>query len=222
QFESEVSPSGLAFLADHQVFGTAIMPAAAFVEMGLAAAAKVFGSDERVLRDLVIGQALAFRDGAPRTVQLVVEPESDGAARFQVSSLGDDEETWVTHVSGSIGRLSSDERVRSPEPLDAVRARCSERISADAHYAGLQARGLAFGPSLRGVGEIWRRDGEALGQVHLPEAQAAEAATYQLHPALLDACLQILAAALPQVSGTYLPIGIERCRLHARAATEVW
>src|SRR5581483_10214584 len=81
QFESEVSPSGLAFLADHRVFGTAIMPAAAFVEMGLAAAAKVFGSDERVLRDLVIGQALAFRDGAPRTVQLVVEPESDGAAR---------------------------------------------------------------------------------------------------------------------------------------------
>ena len=44
QFENQISLESHPFLKDHQFFGTAVFPAAAFVEMTLAAATQVFGS----------------------------------------------------------------------------------------------------------------------------------------------------------------------------------
>lgn len=59
------------------------------------------------------------------------------------------------------------------------------------------------------MAQIWRRDGEALGQIFPTEAVKVESG-YVLHPALLDAALQIMAAALPRSPNVYLPIHFEK------------
>jgi NADPH:quinone reductase-like Zn-dependent oxidoreductase/SAM-dependent methyltransferase/acyl carrier protein len=106
--------------------------------------------------------------------------------------------------------------------LTDIRARCDTRISAESHYAVLRAKGLQFGPSLRGVGEIRRREDEALARVELPESLWREAGAYRIYPALLDACMQTVAAALPENSDLYMPLNIERIQVFGDFGATLW
>ena len=75
---------------------------------------------------------------------------------------------------------------------------------------------------MRGVQAIWRRDGEALGKIERTPAVAADSTRYLLHPALLDAHLQILAAALPGTPGVYLPFSIDHYQVYRPETTPCW
>ena len=70
------------------------------------------------------------------------------------------------------------------------------------------------------VAGVWRTDGEALAEVRLPAD--VDTAAYEVHPALLDACLQPIAAVLPDRSASYLPVSVERVERHARPTARCW
>jgi len=210
QFEATLRGDDLPYLADHQVQGRVILPATGFLEMALAASRLVYGSP-RAVSDVVISESLAFEAGETRTLQLLLRREQQG---FEIVSLGADEpdDAWHTHVQGSFVQPASS---AVHEPADAIRARCRDEVDAATHYAQLAARQLAFGPALQGVQRIVRRDGEALGEIALPPA--AGRAGYVLHPALLDAALQVMAAALPAEAAAgraYLPLAIGQLAVH--------
>jgi hypothetical protein len=61
-----------------------------------------------------------------------------------------------------------------------------------------QERDIHYGPSFQAIERLWyapeTEKEEALAQIRLPEGLTEEA--YTLHPALLEACLQVLAAPL--------------------------
>ena len=104
--------------------------------------------------------------------------------------------------------------------------RCRETIAGADLYEGLRERGLEYGQSFRGVEQLWRRDGEALGRLRLTEAVATQKNGHKIHPALLDACFQVLAAALPKGSAEgddlYLPVGLARLHLDDLPDAELW
>ncbi|MGH8046426.1 MAG: thioester reductase domain-containing protein, partial [Chthoniobacterales bacterium] len=77
-----------------------------------------------------------------------------------------------------------------------------------------------YGPAFRGLKNCYRANGEALGEVRLAEGLSPD--DFQFHPALLDSCLQVAIAALPELRGAYLPVGIGRFRLHQRPGATVW
>ncbi|HEY1279363.1 MAG TPA: SDR family NAD(P)-dependent oxidoreductase [Acidimicrobiales bacterium] len=215
-FESHLGVDTLRLLDDHRVFGRAILPATAYLELALAAATET-GRDLG-LDDVVIHEALVAGDEPLHTVQTIVEPDSTGAA-FKVFSQIDGADRWTLHASGRIGAAA----VEPGEPLavDTIEARHAEPIDADDHYTRLRQHGLDFGPALQGVRRIWTGDGEAFGEIALPAAQTGALATYRLHPALLDAGLQTL-AALAAGDDTYLPVGIDRVRLVGAPTAEAW
>ncbi len=81
----------------------------------------------------------------------------------------------------------------------------------------MRKRGLDFGPSLRNVRQVWVTaedaaggGGEAIGEVALGAAEAAEISRYTVHPALVDAAIQVLAELAWVGDDTYLPISIDR------------
>ncbi|SHN35289.1 type I polyketide synthase [Rhizobacter sp. OV335] len=210
QFEATLRADDLPYLADHNVQGRLILPATGFLEMALAASRLVSGA-ARAVADVVISEPLVFAPGEVRTLQLLLRRDADS---FEILSLGDGEadEAWHTHVQGSYAEIDASP---SHESADAIRARCTESIDAGAHYANLAARQLVFGPALQGVQRLLRRDGEALGEIVLPPA--AGRADYVMHPALLDASLQVMAAALPAQAAAgraYLPLAIGRVAVH--------
>lgn len=220
-FERVLGSDDLPFLVDHQVNGRAILPATGFIEMALAAGRQVWGSLP-ALQDVVISEPLAFAPGETRTVQVLVRQAAPGQGTFEVLSQGEDEgedDTWHLHVQGAYAAMTPPDAL---EAVNAVLARCTEALDGATHYARLDERHLTFGPSLQGVRGIHRCDGEGLGEIALPAS--AGAGDYVLHPALLDACLQVMAAALPESTATgkaYLPMSIEQIRVHRSPPADV-
>ncbi|HTA14861.1 MAG TPA: SDR family NAD(P)-dependent oxidoreductase, partial [Solirubrobacteraceae bacterium] len=87
----------------------------------------------------------------------------------------------------------------------------------------LAEHGLEYGPVFRGLGDVWRLDGELFAEVTLPESEHDRARLFGMHPALLDAALHcggLRDAGLERPSGTVpLPFCWRDVRLR-RAGSE--
>lgn len=225
QFEAEIAPEDLSYLNDHRIFGRPILPAAAFVEMGITAGAK---SGNHNLDDLVIQSPMAFDDATSRVLQTIVSPD-DGGDRLQIFSRALESDEWVLHAEGRLS-LRDDSEPSEPVDLDTIRTRCPKTLDVDEHYTALADRGIELGQSLRAVRHISRGEHEALAEIVLG-TEEDEAGEYVVHPALLDGAFQTLAAAVSGNNDAYLPIAVERVRVvgepgvtaycHARMRTAV-
>ena len=226
RFESDIGQDSPALLGHHRIHETAILPATAYLEMALAAGAAVFKSDHLVVEQVVFQQALILPEEHPKTVQLVMTPDGAAAASIRIFSCAahetDEEPSWTLHVFGKVG---VHEQAQTPAQVDlaAMQARCTEELSGEDYYQRFSEGGIALG-SFRPIAHLWRRDGEALGQIRLSDEVGLEAGAYQLHPALLNACFQVLGAAFPATGAqeTYLPVGIERAAVFGRPGPDMW
>ncbi|MDE2886321.1 MAG: SDR family NAD(P)-dependent oxidoreductase, partial [Chloroflexota bacterium] len=215
-FETEILPTDPAWLNDHRVFGRVIAPGALYGAMAAASAqGAVVVEEMQLLTPLVLpeqdSEGANGREG--RSVQMVLDaPEGTSPRRFEIFSRGDAEEGWTLHARGQV----------SPGP-----ARQSQRVDADALKAGMSKEDLSafyrsraeaninLGPLFRTLQTVWSGEGEAVGEIVLPEA--LDGAGLPVHPVLLDGCFQVMAAARGRSGledgATYLPFGWERLSL---------
>ncbi len=219
-YETEIGTDTHPFLADHRVFGAMVFPAAGYFEMALAAARKTLGDDAVSLEDVEIGGALAIADGERTAVQIVVEPLAGGAAGFKVfSQPASASDSWHLHASGRSVRSGS--APAAAVDIEAVRARCQHPVEVAAHYEKVRGAGVEFGPDFRGVTQLAAGEGEAIGRIALPRNLQPDAAAYAIHPALLDAGLQVLGAAMVDEE-TYLPASLDSYRLSGAVPAQLW
>jgi phthiocerol/phenolphthiocerol synthesis type-I polyketide synthase D len=108
------------------------------------------------------------------------------------------------------------------DALQTIRDRCVDVIPGSEFYQHLKESGLDVHPSIRGVRQIWRRDGEALGEVELKGREIED--VDDMSAALLDSCLQVSLAALPlnhaTTSGQVLYIPWELAKVDIRGRLE--
>jgi acyl transferase domain-containing protein/acyl carrier protein len=210
QFEQQVGDDSPRFLADHKIHGRPVFPAAAYVEMALAAAESVFGPGAHGVSDLIFAQPLTLSPGRLAALQTVVTTDAFGAASIEILSSDADGEGWTRHAAATLQCGAPEADVR--ESLAAVRARCTEQVSAEALLDWYRARGIEYGPAFRALESVWRGTGEAVGQLRWPEAVLQESGRYRLHPAITDACMQALAAALPDRddAAAYVPLNVSQ------------
>ena len=227
QFEQQLSATAPAFLADHVIHGRVIVPATAFVETCFAAARSLWGPGEHRIGDLVITQPLVLDREEGTLVQTIIAPDANGRASLQVFSCNPadgDQETWTPHVAANLERANKSGDTEYREAFDVVRARCTQPWSAEEIYAWYRARGIGYGARFACLEQVWRGEREAIGMVRWPDSVDAEAATYRLHPAVVDACLQTLAAALPADEGdtTFVPVNIAQVVTHEGCGRIRW
>jgi myxalamid-type polyketide synthase MxaE and MxaD len=193
-WQQELEPTSAPFIGEHRLQGEAVVPAAAFLEMALAAAAKTFGPVPCAVERLRFEQMLVLREGEPRQVQALAT-EAAGAFAFQVASrpaAAREGDAWTVHVRATL-RAAAMPPPASTEPFEARRERCAEHLPATAFYKAVARQGVAYGPSLQAVRDLWRGPGEAVAKLDVP---AGDQGPYRLSPALLDGALQTLLAAL--------------------------
>lgn len=198
----------LPYLADHTVADAVVFPAAGYVEMALGA----FGPSI-VLEELAFDRmALLTEDGSAH-VQLI-----EDSGRFQVYSRVRNDEEWVRCAHGTV--RPGDQVPPMAEPPSSVRDRCSTEVAVTEHYARYAERAIDYGPTFRGVQQIWAGDGEGIALV----ASTAPSSDYVCHPALLDACFQVLGSVLLDrlSTGGIIPVRIDRLRMHRRPGDRVW
>ncbi|AUX47812.1 polyketide synthase [Sorangium cellulosum] len=228
-WEQELGGAALSYLTDHRVEEEAVLPAAAYLEMALAAAAEVYGAGPHAVARVTFERMLTLPADGSRWVHVALAGGEAAPPSFQVFTREHEGVDWTRHAHGDV-EVRRDGGGVAPrhEAAREIQARCPAPLSAAEHYARMEARAIHYGERFRGVKRLWLGAREALGEVQLPDAVAAQPPAYQLHPALLDACFQVLAAlfiadgAVRAGEDAFVPVSVERVCVHRAPAREVW
>lgn len=107
---------------------------------------------------------------------------------------------------------------------ESVQARCTTELSGAEFNERLRSYGIEIDGKFKAIERVWRRDGEALGRIQLPPDDTKSASAFTIHPAFLDACSRVLAAALPEElqGGLYLPAKIRSLRISGAVPVAGW
>jgi myxalamid-type polyketide synthase MxaB len=232
-FETSLSLASADYLADHQIYQQAIVPATAYIEMGLAAGRTALKQTKLRLISVSIQQPLALAPGQSTPVQVVLSVEkadSSGslAYGFEVFSLKsvsaeESEPLWTRHAAGQVAPLSDPETIPASVDLQTLQAAYPDAICVETYYRNLEQRGMAYGSSFQGIQALWRGPQGALGRVQLPPTLQADEAHYCIHPALLDACWQVLGAVVNDgQKEAYLPTAVDEIQLFGPVPSQVW
>jgi amino acid adenylation domain-containing protein len=225
-WETQLDLRQLAYLDDHRVQGAAVLPGTGYIEIALAAAAEVFGPGTRHLSDITFKHLLFLSSDSPRTLQVILTPDAQGEVSFHVYSrpAGDGvahNGDWTLHATGIIHQewIDSSKSVVDSIEVDTVQARCLETIASADFYEEFGERGNEWGPCFQGIAQLWRGEREALGELRVPQELEGDIDRYRIHPAVLDACLQVLGAtvALETAGGpdAFVPIHIDEIRVYS-------
>ncbi|MCV6974057.1 type I polyketide synthase [Mycobacterium bourgelatii] len=219
-WQGEVGTAALPWLDDHQIHGAAALPGAAYCEMALNAARTVLGTaaevhdirfDHPLLLDKETPVGITATFEAPDSVSLVVETNRDGRYDRQASA---------------VLRPSQDEQPPAKNVADLL-ANHPDQVNTAEIRTWLSKRGQRLGPAFEGLtaAHIAESAGNTvLAEVSLPGPLRPQLSSYALvHPALLDACFQAVAAH-PSVGsavngGLLLPLGVRRLRAYGSVRT---
>ncbi|MBY8854966.1 type I polyketide synthase [Nocardia sp. CA2R105] len=208
----KVSTDRLGWPADHVVGDTALLPGTAFVEMAWYAASVV--ERDRVV-DLVLEAPLPIPADESVELQVNIEPAGDGEYRLRIFSRPADRDSWTRHATGVLAagdpEHADDDGVQ-PWPPEAA-----QPVDLNDFYDRLNSRGYRYGPAFRNLRTAWRRHDDIFAEVVL--ADEPDARGYGLHPALLDAALQV--SLLDDSGPVTVPFSWDSVRLHSVGATRL-
>ncbi|MEP6917342.1 MAG: type I polyketide synthase, partial [Acidobacteriota bacterium] len=215
QFERQLGAGAPAFLGDHVIHGRVVMPATAFVEMMTAAADVVWGPGGHRISDVTFAEPLVLDARQRRAIQSIVTRRADGSASAEIFSAADDQSVqggWTLHAAADLAEADGVSPVPG-EPLAAARGRCNQPWLIEELYAWYRSRGIEYGERFACLERVWRGDREAVGTIRWPDSLGPDTRGYRLHPAIVDACMQTVAAALPDLGGpdrSFVPVNIEQ------------
>ncbi|HET8936172.1 MAG TPA: SDR family NAD(P)-dependent oxidoreductase, partial [Polyangiales bacterium] len=224
-FSSRISLIEHSWLQAYTVHEATLLPGAALLEMALHAG-RTLGT--ATVAELTLEDSLLLSADAPVHLQLSIGP-SDALGQRSVivhSRVAAGTGPWARNAQGLLRPAA--------EPLTPVELEPFEELAqwpipgalpielAD-FYERVRVGGGDFGPLFRGITELQRVGDVGYACVKLPEDAVASAGRWGLHPALLEAAFQVVAALLDESSASSLltPFAWTQVRLFAAHASEL-
>ncbi|KAA0103223.1 type I polyketide synthase [Mycolicibacterium sp. P1-5] len=216
-WQGEVGTVAQPWLTEHSIRDVPLLPGAAYCEMALTAAHTVLGGAAEV-HDIRFEQALLLDEqttigasatvSSPGIVEFVIESDQAGAQVRQASAI----------------LKAVDDEQPSGYDVTALLAAHPHRTEGADVRASMDQRGVQYGPAFSGLSAVYTTaedDDTVVAEVALPSKIRSQQSAYGIHPALLDACFQALAAS-PQIKGTGdgvlgLALGVRQLRLYSSA-----
>ena len=223
---TELSRVALPFLADHRLRDVAVLPGAVCVEMALAA--------------LVAEGLDAGRLGEVRFHQMCLVPVA-GSTRLRTALLSGSDGGLTVRVSAVPGSAGAPGRVPTPVyatlggatsgALPTFEIPVAESVSAVYHagvavqraafYTELRAGGNDYGPTFRTLDHIRRLGDEACALVRGGSMVRQDLPGRPAHPVLLDAAVQLVAAAAGLAGRPFVWAGCARIRVRSALPPDV-
>ncbi|HUG85849.1 MAG TPA: amino acid adenylation domain-containing protein [Euzebya sp.] len=223
--EARVCADDPAWVADHRAGGQTVMPATAFVELVLAAAV-ASGSDPPAVRDVVLHRPLVVPADGSVLLHTAVHDVSGTAPTVHIHAAALPADgtppVWTLHAEGVV---ATDVAAQGAAvDLASLRTTATEGMAGAEHYQRAAEHGVAFGERFRAVTDVWTDPAGGLGLVQAGPALADDLGRYHLHPALLDACLQIVVALAtePPAGRVLVPASVGRVLVAGPPPPEVW
>ncbi|HEV2636387.1 MAG TPA: SDR family NAD(P)-dependent oxidoreductase [Actinocrinis sp.] len=218
-----LSLAAVAWLADHVIHGSVLLPGTAFVDMVLRAGDEV-GCGR--LEELTLEVPLVVPATGAVQIQVQVDAPNDAgeSAVAVYGRLDGGDGTWIRHASAV---LCQEPDTQDPVSLTAWPPADAAPVDIDGFYDRFAEAGFGYGPTFRGLQKVWRSGEQIFAEVALDPAglpAGAAPAGFGLHPGLLDSALHAIAAANsadPAAEGTLagqLPFAWSGVSLYATGA----
>lgn len=229
-WENEISLRSLPYLDDHRVQGVAIVPATAYIEMGMAAAVEAVGALPFIITEIHNKKPIFLREGESYVVQVALNAAGDSSWIFSVYSRPISGDKWILNVEGRIQQ----EAVKPGSLIDsfdaqAIIARCPQEVSGEAFYQQLGEKGNEWGKTFQGIERLWRGQGEAISFVRVPQPLENQMSRYVFHPAVADSCGHVLTATIPMEKsdasrgGAFVGGGVDETHVYnSPSTTGLW
>jgi acyl transferase domain-containing protein/acyl-CoA synthetase (AMP-forming)/AMP-acid ligase II/thioesterase domain-containing protein len=205
------------WLADHAMGGQVLLPATAFAELALRA------GDEAgcgTLEELAIVAPLTVPSAEGTRVQVALgETDDQGGRSVGIYSRPDDapsHEEWARHATGTLRPSAPRPGTRRAVAGASWPPARATPVDISGAYESLASAGIGYGPAFRCVRAVWRADGGLYADLQLPDSE--NAGGFILHPALLDAALQVPLVAAPERRDIRLPFILGGMRVFAPGA----
>jgi phthiocerol/phenolphthiocerol synthesis type-I polyketide synthase C len=209
EWENHLDTTGTAWLAEHQVGGSAVFPAAGFVEMVLAAGALRHPDQPVQIEDFEIRTPLLLDERHSKTVRLKLE---EHGGQFLISSRDRlSEDAWQPHVTGRIAAQAG----KSQPALPANDGEENLRLGSKEIYEAARHIGLDYGPAFQAIETVTACGRTLTSTLRVPETVEKDLSKFLLHPSLLDGSLHSLFALFHHADGetmaqAFLPVRIDR------------
>ena len=215
-FKGQINAHNPKYLQDHCLEDKIVFPATAYIEMVLAAGKYIYSDKNFQLEHFTIKKPLVLTNKATE-LQTVVS-SSENCCVLKIFSKTDQENDFILHSESIIKPALKNALDRIN--IEKVKSRSQPILDRSNYYQELSDKGLNYGVEFQGIKQLWKGDNQALGYIERADNITNE--NYQLHPALLDSCLQIIGAATDLNQGVYLPVSIESLKVYQSCSNEVW
>jgi acyl transferase domain-containing protein/acyl carrier protein len=221
-FELSLNLAHAPYLTEHRIGSRAVAPGALLLRAMEDAARNALGVPHVAISGVTFRQMLAIPTSGARLQIVITDAQADESSIAIYSDTAEAEAHWQLHCTARVRRGTN--ALDAPITLAAAQMRCDRTESTEAFYARLKQRALDFGPLFRGIVEARASSqGEVLGRVRLSESLQSSTGS-GLHPALLDACLQLVGVAIERRSmqETFMQVSLERMTIARADAVELW
>jgi acyl transferase domain-containing protein/NADPH:quinone reductase-like Zn-dependent oxidoreductase/acyl carrier protein len=226
-FTGRLSLQDQRWLNDHAVLDTVVFAATGFIELALSVGVEL-GAE--TIEELTFEMPLILSEEPVAQLQATAsEADEKGRRRLAIYSRpqrpADEEQApWTRHASGTM----APSEVQGTDRGGIADATWPPANATPLETASLYARfvelGYEYGPAFQGLRSVWRLGEEAVGEVALGPEQAREAASYNVHPALLDSALHValgVALATQPPNHLVVPFCVRGVRARIRGASSM-
>lgn len=218
-YQGRIACGHLPFLLDHKVFDRVVVAGACHLSALIAVGRERYPNQSFKIQDIEFIEALQLTEQEQRLLQLGLTPLGEWQYQAKVISLFDEKpKEFTEHLSASM--------VAAPANLadldvQALRRQCPESVDVQNFYQLLTLQHVQLGESFRWFEQLFKGEQRALARIRPFTAQDK---TFGLPPGLIDACFQLLGAAVPeQYTETYIPVAVEQLQLAAENRfTQLW
>lgn len=244
-FETTLDLQNRPFLADHQIYGAVVFPAAGYISLVLSAVELLTGTTACQLENMIFREGLLIPAKEAHVLQLILAPEEAAmngeeqrhSYTFKIISFDSadalsGQQPFKLHVTGRVS-LSITQPVAARAPLE-TKVAGHQPISGSEIYANVEQNGSHWGPFFRWLDTAWQwRDPESATVQTLGLLQAP-AATYSfsaqqfegpdvLSPGLIDSCFQLVGLDVRDESRTFVPFTISQMQVYGRPShSQLW
>ncbi|NEP72545.1 MAG: acyltransferase domain-containing protein [Okeania sp. SIO2G4] len=223
QFESQFTLDRLPLVNDHRIDGMPVMNLVIYLEMVVAAVQEAFGKLSYHFEDISISQALIMPENGLRTVQIILSSQSEDQVSFKIFSLPTETDltNWVLNASG---KVCFDSKTPVETKLSTITLEnYPEKIPSSEFYSTMMEKmGVKLGKSCQLLDTVWRKDGEAIAKIQLPENPDSYK-NYLLPLGDIDAWIQTLPFCYPgELSGMELLVEIEKFEFYGYSGQQLW
>ncbi len=218
-YQGSIGCQRLPFLLDHKVFGEIVVAGACHLSALVAVGNKVFNNKSFKIENIEFIEVLQLKQNEQRLLQVGLTPSADNQYQLKVITLIDKQGTdYIEHMQALLEKSTASSVLYS---LSELKQHCSERIDVQAFYQLLKRQQVQLGESFCWFKQLFKGQSQAIAEIRSLTMSEKQ---FGIPPGLIDACFQLLGAAVPEkYTETYIPVSVDNMQIAVEnSLTSLW